>query len=108
MFDMFIPKYILWYMEKTLINVKTDKTLKIKAQKVAKELGLPLGTIINAYLRDLVRERRVVISAGLTPNARTMKVLEDIEEDIKNGRNASGPFAYEEAVNFLRRRPSGI
>lgn len=89
-------------MEKTLINIKTDKILKTKAQKVAKELGLPLGTIINAYLRDLVRERRVIISAGLTPNTRTMKILEEIEEDIKNGRNASGPFDSEGAIRHLR------
>ena len=88
-------------MEKTLINIKTDKTLKIKAQKVAKDMGVPLGTLINAYLRDLVRERRVVISAGLTPNARTMKILEEIEEDIKDGKNADGPFTYEEAIEFL-------
>ncbi|OHA70311.1 MAG: hypothetical protein A3D64_00435 [Candidatus Wildermuthbacteria bacterium RIFCSPHIGHO2_02_FULL_49_9] len=91
-------------MEKTLINIKTDKKLKTKAQKVAKELGFPLGTLINAYLRDLVRHRRVVISAGNTPNARTMKILEEIEEDIKNGRNADGPFTYEEAIEFLNHR----
>ncbi|OGZ12409.1 MAG: hypothetical protein A3D67_00685 [Candidatus Lloydbacteria bacterium RIFCSPHIGHO2_02_FULL_51_22] len=89
-------------MEKTLINIKIDKTLKVKVQKVAKELGFPLGTLINAYLRDLVRERRVVISAGLTPNTRTMKILEEIEEDIKNDRNASGPFNREEAIAYLR------
>ena len=79
-------------MEKTLINIKTDKKLKTKAQKVAKELGFPLGTLINAYLRDLVRHRRVVISAGNTPNARTMKILEEIEEDINNGRKTQRPF----------------
>ena len=89
-------------MEKTLINIKTDKTLKVKAQKVAKELGFPLGTLINAYLRDLVRQRRVVISAGITPNAHTMKILEEIEEDIKNNKNAAGPFNPEEAIEYLR------
>ena len=42
-------------MVKTLLNVKTDKRLKRDAQRVARELGLPLSTIMNAYLRDLVR-----------------------------------------------------
>lgn len=90
-------------MEKTLINIKTDKILKTKAQKVAKDLGFPLGTIINAYLRNLVRERRVAFSAGPTPNAKTQKALEEIERDLDAGKNSYGPFTVDEAIEFLNR-----
>lgn len=90
-------------MEKTLLNVKTDKRLKHGAQKVAKELGLPLGTIINAYLRELVREKRVIFSAPLLPNKHTREVLQKIAKDIKRRRNADGPFSYEKAVAYLER-----
>lgn len=55
---------------KTVINVKTDKDLKNKAQKLAKNLGLPLGTVINAYLREFVRERRIVFSEPSISKAR--------------------------------------
>lgn len=90
------------YMNKTIINIKTDKELKERAQKTAKELGLPLGTIINAYLRDFIREKRVVFSINPVLNARTRKILEEIDKDIKNNRNLVGPFnSAEKAIESL-------
>ena len=76
-------------MEKTVINVKTDKKLKKDAQRVAQALGLPLGTIVNHYLRNLVREKRVVFSTPLVPNAKTRALLDKIERDRKKGKNFS-------------------
>ena len=88
-------------MEKTLLNVKMEKTLKKSAQKVAEELGLPLGTIINAYLRELVQVKRVVFSAPELPNNHTQKLLKEIAFDIKHRKNSEGPFSYDEAVQHL-------
>lgn len=65
-----------------MLNIKTERKLKQRAQKVARGLGLPLGTIMNAYLREFVREKRIVFSIPPTPNVRTQKLLQDIREDI--------------------------
>jgi addiction module RelB/DinJ family antitoxin len=89
-------------LAKTIINFKTDVKLKREAQEVSRELGLPLGTIINAYLRDFVREKRVVFSSPPMPNKKTGELLRAIESDIKNGKNSSGVFMnYEEASDYL-------
>ena len=88
-------------MEKTLLNVKTDKKLKQDAQKVAQELGLPLGTIINAYLRELIREKKVIFSSPPIPNKKTQKMLQKIDADIRAGKNSAGPFTYDEAIKYL-------
>jgi addiction module RelB/DinJ family antitoxin len=90
-------------MPTTVINVKTDITLKRDAKEVAADLGLPLGTIINSYLRALVRERRVVFSTPPAVNRKTTRLLEDIERDVQKGKNADGPFSYNEAVRYLSR-----
>ena len=90
-------------MHTTVINIKTDVTLKRDAKEVAADLGLPLGTIINSYLRELVRERRVIFSAPPAVNKKTSKILGEIERDIREGRNADGPFSSDEAVRYLRR-----
>jgi len=79
-------------MQKAVINIKSDVALKRDASAVAAGLGLPLGTIINNYLRQLVRERRVIFEEGLTPNKRTAKRLIAIERDIANGKNLSPVF----------------
>jgi addiction module RelB/DinJ family antitoxin len=86
---------------KALINIKTDIKLKKEAQEVSRELGLPLGTIINAYLRDFVREKRVVFSVPFEPNQKTQKLLERIQKDLKTGKNATKPLSYDEAVSYL-------
>lgn len=41
------------------MTIKIDKDLKKRAQATAKELGLPLSTIINAYLREVSTSGRV-------------------------------------------------
>ena len=88
-------------MNTAVINIKTDPKLKKELKKVAKELGLPVGTIINAYLRELVRERRVVFSAPPALNQRTKQLLQRIDKDIRAGKNTDGPFSSKEVIEYL-------
>ena len=43
---------------KTLISVKIDQDIKTKAQNLTQELGIPLSTLVNAYLRQFVRKKK--------------------------------------------------
>lgn len=91
-------------MEKSVINIKTDRNLNIEAQEVARELGLPLGTLINAYLRDLVHERRAVFTAHPMPNTKTQRVLDEALADMKknNTKDTSPVFDNpEDAIAWL-------
>ncbi len=89
-------------MKTTVLNVKVKKDLKESAQEVARDLGLPLGTIINSYLRRLVDERRVEFVSHPMPNKETQKLLAEINKDIKEGKNLVGPFgSADEAIKFL-------
>ncbi len=45
----------------TILNIKTKKDLKEKAQSLASELGVPLTTVVNSYLRQFIRERKLVL-----------------------------------------------
>lgn len=84
---------------KSVINIKTDKALKEEAQQVAKEMGVPLGTIINAYLREVVQKREVTFRAPEIPNERTQRELLEIEKDIQAGKNMDGPFETKEELD---------
>jgi addiction module RelB/DinJ family antitoxin len=46
----------------SIITIKTDKTLKELAQATAKKLGVPLSTVINAFLKQFVRDQEVTFS----------------------------------------------
>jgi addiction module RelB/DinJ family antitoxin len=72
----------------TTLLLKTNKALKDEASRVAKELGVPLTTVINAYLRQFVRDRKVTISMEPTPRKEKIALWESIsdemDKDIKN------------------------
>ena len=89
--DHFISKVYTLDM-KTMINIKTDRDIKIKAQKVAKKLGLPLGTVLNAYLREFVRTKKASFSIPPKMTPQLEKLIFQVEKDIKTGRNLSPVF----------------
>jgi len=88
-------------MPKIVMSIKTDAQLKKRAQKIAEELGFRLGTLLNAFMRQLVKEKEVFFStATYKPNARLRKELAKIEKDIQEGKDISPGFS--DANDFLR------
>ena len=79
-------------MNKVVLNIKTDKAVKEKSQKTAHELGVPLSTVVNAYLKEFVREQ--AFSLSLTPQLRpeVEKMLRQAHQDYKNKKNISRVF----------------
>ncbi|MCH8224915.1 MAG: type II toxin-antitoxin system RelB/DinJ family antitoxin [Chloroflexi bacterium] len=87
---------------KTVLNVRTDKSLKEEAQKIAKDIGIPLSTVVNAYLKEFVRERRVTFTTEPRLRHRVAKRLEQASKDIRTGKNISPEFSSAaEAVRWL-------
>jgi addiction module RelB/DinJ family antitoxin len=78
---------------KTVINIKADKKVKEEAQRIAKELGLPLSTVINAYLKEFIREKQVRFSAKPQLRPEVEKLLKKASQDYRKGKNISGPFS---------------
>ncbi|MEK7635599.1 MAG: DUF6364 family protein [Patescibacteria group bacterium] len=77
---------------KTVINVKTDEDVKKEAKKIAADLGLSLSAIVNAYLKQFVRNKEVYFSTVSKMSPELEKLLGRIEFDIKNNRNISKPI----------------
>lgn len=78
---------------KTVINIKTDKEVKKNAQKVATALGFSLSAVINAYLKQFVRNKEVYF--GLVPrmSSELEELLGKAEFDIQEKRNVSRAFS---------------
>lgn len=84
---------------KTVINIKADKAVKEQAQKVARELGVPLSTIINAHLKDFIRQRKVTFSLEPELKPEVEKLLKKAHEDYKKGKNVSPAFSTPEEID---------
>lgn len=72
-------------MKTAIINIKTDPQTKKKAQKIAGDLGLSLGSIVNALLREFVRNKRLDVAME-EPSEYMIRSLKESEEDVKAGR----------------------
>jgi addiction module RelB/DinJ family antitoxin len=79
-------------MSKTLINIRADADVKKKAQHIAKELGVPLSVVVNAYLREFVRERGVHLSLEGSVRPEVGKALFSAHKDFLARKNITGPF----------------
>ena len=67
----------------TILNIKTDKKLKENAKKIANNIGVPLSTVINSFLKQFVRDEEVTFSANdykMTP------YLESLAEEARKER----------------------
>lgn len=73
----------------TVINIKTDPKIKTAAQKIAKELGLSLSGILNAYLREFVRTKKVEVSLEPEPTPKFIKMMKEAKEEYERGEYVS-------------------
>lgn len=88
-------------MKTATINFKTDSTTKLKAQNIATKLGIPLSSLLNAYLHELVSSRSVRFTLDETPTKKTAAIIKQAEKEIAAGQT-SGPFnTAEEAIEHL-------
>ena len=84
---------------RTMINIKTEKEVKNRAQKLAKEMGLSLSAIINAYLRQFVRNKEICFSTAPKMSPELESLLSRIEFDIQRNRNISKNFSSSKNIN---------
>jgi addiction module RelB/DinJ family antitoxin len=84
---------------KTLISIKMDSEVKRGVKKIAEEIGMPLSTLVNAYFKQLLRERRVNFALPLRPNKKTAKLLRQARKDYKKGKNISPMFETAEEMD---------
>ena len=78
---------------KTLITIKTDKSLKASAQAVSEEIGIPLGTMVNAFLKQVVRNRSFEVSSTYTPSPYLKKILAENEKEYAENPKAFKRFS---------------
>ena len=88
----------------TILSLKTKKQVKELAQVRAKQLGIPLGTLVNAFLRNLGQTGEVhfTVSEPITP--KMAKIIDEMRTEIANG-DTYGPFDIKEAETFLDNIP---
>lgn len=89
-------------MNKTVLNFRTDRDTKQQIQELAAELGVPVSVILNAQIKQMLRDRKIVLSTELEPTPYLEKIMEQVEADLANDRNMTKTMNPAEALSFLR------
>lgn len=90
-------------MKTAVLNVKVDEQVKKRAQAVAGSVGIPLSTLVNAYLIELANTGQVHFTTVEPMTEKMEKIIEQAEKEIAAGET-SGPFeTVEEAIDYLKK-----
>ena len=88
---------------KTVINIKTDKKIKDEAKKIVEEMGLSLSAVINAQLKQLVREQEMRFSLAPKMTSYLEEISREAREDYQKKINISPVFqSATDAAKYLR------
>ena len=72
------------HMNTAVINIKTEQETKDKAQLIAKDLGLSLSSLVNAFLKQIVRTKKIEFSLDEKPSDYLIKAIKKASEDRKH------------------------
>ena len=92
------------YIMTTTMLIKLDKDLKDNAQLVASRVGIPLSTLIRAYLKEITSTGKIEFLATETMTPQMVKTIQRAELEIAAGKTY-GPFTSSgNAVKFLKKK----
>ena len=88
-------------MNKTILNIRTDVETKRQIQALAAELGMPVSVILNAQIKQILRDRKMTFSTELEPTPYLEKIMAEVERDLANKKNIVSTRSVEEAMAHL-------
>ena len=90
-------------MNTAVITTKIEPQVKKQVQKVAKEFGISLSSLINAYLRQVVRTKKVEFNLKEEPSDYLKSMINQAQKDYKKGNTSPAFRTGEEAVAWLEK-----
>ncbi|MBI1857174.1 hypothetical protein HYS01_02785 [Candidatus Saccharibacteria bacterium] len=88
-------------MNTSVISIKTDPKTKKELQGFAESLGMTVSGLINAQVRQMLRDRKVVLTDTLEPTPYLENIMRQTEKDLKTGKNISKPMTPDELFDHL-------
>ncbi len=90
-------------MNTSAIYIKTDPKVKERAQMVAKELGFSLSSLLNAWLKQLIKTKTVTFSAYKEeiPNEYLRSAIKKAEENYRKGNTSPAFSNPKDAIKYL-------
>ena len=88
-------------MNSAIINIKTEPEVKYQAQEVAKQFGVSLSGLINAYLKQLIRTKKVEFTLEEMPTANLLQMLKQAKKETKKRKVSPQFTSAQDASKWL-------
>ena len=89
-------------MSSTQLTIRTDEATKTAIAQFAKKLGLSTSAFVMAAAREAMENGRVTLSAPLEPTPYLKEIIEEVEQDIAEGKNIQTFDNPDDLVSHLR------
>lgn len=89
-------------MNTAVITIKTPVEIKTKAQATARDLGFSLSSLVNAYLRHLIKTKTVHFSLE-EPTRYMLDALRESRLDLERGEVSPDFSNSDDAIEWLQK-----
>jgi DNA-damage-inducible protein J len=84
-------------MSKTTMNLRVDEKLKKNAEKITKELGIPMSLAVTLFLKAVVREKGLPFSVSVDSKKKKILATSIYEQDT-NGEGTDETIIDQDAL----------
>ncbi|TSC88286.1 MAG: Uncharacterized protein G01um10147_191 [Microgenomates group bacterium Gr01-1014_7] len=88
-------------MNTAVINIKIEPKIKRQAQTAAEEMGISLSSLINGFLKQIIKTKTFTFRAAEEPSEYFIQSMKEVEEEIKNGWVSPTFDNSEDAIAWL-------
>ena len=89
-------------MNTAILNIKTDPDTKEQLKAFAAQVGLPVSALLNAQIKQMLRNGKVEFSTALEPTPYLETIIKEAEADYRAGKNIVATETNEETLDYLR------
>ena len=69
-------------MEKTFLQVRTNKSDKEKASDILESLGTNLSSVVNMLLKQIIMTKSIPFEVKIAPDYSTIEVIEEVQASM--------------------------
>ena len=89
-------------MEKTFLQVRTNKSDKEKASDILESLGTNLSSVVNMLLKQIIMTKSIPFEVKIAPDYSTIEVIEEAQVGEENGSDEISPHCRRDAGSQFR------
>ena len=89
-------------MNTAILNIKTDPDTKQRLKAFAAEVGLPVSALMNAQIKQMLRNGKIEFSTTLEPTPYLEAIIREADADYRAGKNIVTTKTDKETLDYLR------